>query len=218
MAHGHGHGHGGQGHYGNPQDLARMIKRQLDPARAAWQKPDRVVAALGLRRGQVVGEIGSGPGYFTLRLARAVGPSGHVYAVDPEPGVLEALRARLARARVHNVTPVLALGGDPLLPPGACDLALIVNAYHHFADGPALLRRVVRALTARGRLVNIDWDDRETPVGPPLGRRVPLARFLRHARRAGLWRVGEQRFLPHQYFLELGRKKAPRATRGTISA
>ena len=204
---------GGHGHYGNPQDLARMIKRQLDPSRAAWQKPDRVVAALGLRRGQVVGEIGAGPGYFTLRLARAVGRSGHVYAVDPESGVLEALRARLARARVHNVTPILALGRDPLLPPGACDLALIVNAYHHFDDGPAFLRRVVRALTTRGRLVNIDWDDHETPVGPPLGRRVSRARFLRDARRAGSWRVSEHRFLPHQYFLELERKKLSRTMR-----
>ena len=74
------------------------------PSRAAWQKPDRVVAALGLRWRQVVGEIGAGPGYFTLRLARAVGPSGHVYAVDPEPGVLEALRGRLAQARVHNAS------------------------------------------------------------------------------------------------------------------
>ena len=207
------HGQRSHGHYGNPRDLARMIKRQLDPTRAAWQKPDRVVAALGLRRGQVVGEIGSGPGYFTLRLAQAVGPSGHVYAVDAEPGVLEALRARLIRARIHNVTPVLALGRDPLLPPGTCDLALIVNAYHHFEDGPALLRRVVRVLASRGRVVNIDWDSRETPVGPPPGRRVPVETFLRDARRAGLWRVNEHRFLPHQYFLVLGRKKSPRLTR-----
>ena len=164
------------------------------------------MAALDLRRGQVVGEIGSGPGYFTLRLARAVGPSGHVYAVDPEPGVLEALRARLVRARVRNVTPVLALGRDPVLPPGTCDLALIVNAYHHFDDGPALLRRVTRALTASGRVVSIDWDDRETPVGPPLGRRVPLERFLRDAGRAGLWRVSEHRFLPHHIFSSSGER------------
>jgi ubiquinone/menaquinone biosynthesis C-methylase UbiE len=194
-----------------------MIKRQLDPARAAWQKPARVVAALALSPGQVVAEIGAGPGYFTLRLARAVGPSGHVFAVDPEPGVLEALRARLIQARIHNVTPVLALGRDPLLPPGACDLALIVNAYHHFENGPALLRRVVRALAARGRVVNIDWADREGPVGPPAGRRVPVEKFLHDARRAGLWRVDEHRFLPHQYFLVLGRKKSSRATRESIS-
>src|SRR5947209_9794625 len=98
--------HGRHGCYGNPTDLAHMIKRQLAPARAAWQKPGRVVRALGLRRGQVVAEIGSGPGYFTLRLARAVGPSGHVYAVDPEAAVLAVLRGRLRRTRLRNVTPV----------------------------------------------------------------------------------------------------------------
>ena len=58
-----------------PKELADALRRQLNPRRARWQKP----AALGLRRGQVVAEIGSGPGYFTPRLARAVGPSGHVY-------------------------------------------------------------------------------------------------------------------------------------------
>jgi len=67
-----------------PKELAGALRRQLNPRRARWQKPAAVVRALGLRRGQVVAEIGSGPGYFTPRLARAVGPSGHVYAVDPE--------------------------------------------------------------------------------------------------------------------------------------
>jgi len=207
------HGSRGHGRYGNPTDLAHMVRRQLDPKRATWQKPDWVVRALGLRRGQVVAEIGSGPGYFTLRLARAVGPSGRVYAVDPEPSVLDVLRQRLRRFGIHNVTPVLGLGDDPLLPPGACHLALIVNAYHHFEDGPALLRRLARSLVARGRVVNIDWATRETPVGPPLERRVAAAAFLRDARRVGFTLTGERRALPHQYFLELGRRRASRATR-----
>jgi len=188
-----------------------MIKRQLDPKRAVWQKPVRVVDALGLRRGQVVAEIGSGPGYFTLRLARAVGPSGRVYAVDAEPALLEVLRERLRRAGLHNVTPVLGLGDDPLLPAGACHLAVIVNAYHHFADGPALLRRLARSLVPRGRVVNIDWDTRETPVGPPLERRIPSKAFVRAARRAGLALMGERSLLSHQYFLVLGRRRASRA-------
>ncbi len=189
-----------------------MLKRQLDPARGAWQKPRRVVEALGLRRGHVVAEIGSGPGYFTLRLARAVGPSGRVYAVDPEPAMLDALRKRLRRGGVRNVTPVLGLGDDPLLPPGVCDLALIVNAYHHFADGPALLHRLGRALQPHGRLVNIDWDARETPVGPPLERRVAPETFLRAARGAGLTLIRARDMLPHQYFFVLGRLRGARTT------
>src|SRR5262245_5816483 len=206
------------GRHGNPADLALMVKRQLDPARAAWQKPERVIAALGLRRGRVVAEIGSGPGYFTLRLARAVGPSGRVYAVDPEPAMLEALRERLARSGLRNVTPILGLPDDPLLPPASCDLVLIVNAYHHFADGRVLLRCLTSALRPRGRVVNVDWAPRETPVGPPLERRVAPDAFLREARRAGLSLIRARDLLPHQYFLVLERARRARDVRNRIHA
>jgi ubiquinone/menaquinone biosynthesis C-methylase UbiE len=199
------HGKHRHGRYGNPADLDRMIARQEDPGRGAWQKPVAVVRALGLRRGQVVADIGAGPGYFTKRLARAVGPSGHVYGVEAEPAILDVLRARLTTARVTNVTPVLGRGDDPLLPASSCDVALVVDTYHHFADGPAFLRRVARALRPRGRLVNIDFAKRETPVGPPVDHRVSREAFLRDARRAGLVVVREHRFLPYQYFIVLRR-------------
>ena len=193
--------------YGNPKALKAYLARQLDPARATWQKPRAVLRAMGLRRGHTVAEIGSGPGFWTLRLARVVGPSGHVYAVDPEPAILEVLRRRLEKTRVKNVTPVLGGAGDPLLPAGRCDLALIVNTYHHFADGPASLRRVAAALRAGGRLVNIDFHKRETPMGPPVDHRVAREEFLRDARRAGLTLVAEHRFLPYQYFLVFRRPR-----------
>lgn len=164
--------------------------------------------ALGLRRGQVVAEIGAGPGYFTPRLARAVGPSGHVYAVDPEAAVLEVLRRRLARSRLRNVTPVLGRDDDPLLPGGRCDLALLINAYHHLREGAAFLRRLVPRLARHARVVNIDWHE-QSEWGPPHRRRVPRARFLRDARRAGLRLIGEHRFLPHQYFFVLRRARHP---------
>jgi ubiquinone/menaquinone biosynthesis C-methylase UbiE len=162
-----------------------------------------VLRALRLAPGDVVADVGAGPGYFSLRLARAVGPRGHVYAVDPEPAILDVLRTRVAAARVANVTPVLGSAGDPLLPRGRCSLALLTNTYHHFADGPAVLRRIARGLRPGGRLVNIDFDKRETPVGPPVDHRVAREDFLRDARRAGLALVAEHGFLPHQYFLVL---------------
>jgi ubiquinone/menaquinone biosynthesis C-methylase UbiE len=175
----------------------------MDPARAQWQKPGAVVRALGLRSGQVVAEVGAGPGYFAPWLARAVGPAGHVFAVEPEAAVLEVLRRNLGRTNLTNVTPVLSRADDPLLPAGRCDLALIVNSYHHFPDGAALLRRIARALRRGGRIVNIDFDKRATPVGPPMEHRVAREDFLRDARRAGLALVAEHRFLPYQYFLVL---------------
>jgi ubiquinone/menaquinone biosynthesis C-methylase UbiE len=193
------------GRHGNPPDVARMVRRQLQPGRLRWQKPERVLRAMGVRRGQVVADVGAGPGFWTLPLARRVGPRGHVFALDPEPAALEMLRRRLAKARVRNVTPVLNDDDAPLLPEAACDLVMIVNVYHHFAEPAAFLERVARCLKPGGRLVNIDWADRDTPKGPPAHRRIPPAVFLRHARRAGLVLVKEHDFLPYQYFLVLRR-------------
>jgi len=189
-----------------PKELAGALRRQLNPRRARWQKPAAVVRALGLRPGQVVAEIGSGPGYFTPRLARAVGSSGHVYAVDPEAAVLNVLRRRLARMGVRNVTPVLGRSDDPLLPRGRCDVAVLINVYHHMHGRVAFLRRLVAALPKNARVVNVDWDER-TEFGPPPRLRVPRARFLRDARRAGLRLVTDRRLLPHQYFLVLRRAR-----------
>jgi ubiquinone/menaquinone biosynthesis C-methylase UbiE len=197
----HGGGHGGR--YGNPVDLDTYIARLQDPERDAWQKPDEVVKALGLAPGQTACDVGAGPGYFTLRLARAVGPRGLVYGVDVEPKILDVLRERVGASGVRNVVPVLALADDPLLPPAACDVILIVNTYHHFPDGPAYLRRLVSSLKPGGRLANIDYEKRETPVGPPLDHRIAREEFVRDAQRAGLALSGEPRILAHQYFLVL---------------
>jgi SAM-dependent methyltransferase len=189
-----------------PEELKGALKRQLAPRRAKWQKPTAVVRALGLRRGQVIAEVGSGPGYFTPRLARAVGPSGHVYALDPEAAVLDVMRKRIKKAGVRNVTPVLSRDDDPLLPSGRCDLAVIINVYHHMHGGAAFLRRLVSRLSRGARVINVDWDE-SSEFGPPPKRRVPKARFLRDARRAGLKLVSERTFLPHQYFLVLRRAR-----------
>ena len=197
------HGQPGAGRYGNPADLDHYIARLADPARDAWQKPDEVVAALGLRPGQTACDVGAGPGYFTLRLARAVGATGRVYAVDVEPKILDALRERLGASGLRNVTPVLALADDALLPAAACDVILIVDTYHHFPDRPAYLRRLAGALRPGGRIANVDYHKRPTPVGPPMDHRLSREEFLGEARAAGLAVAAEPTFLPHQYFLML---------------
>lgn len=203
---GGGHGHGGHGrhrNFGNPDDLAAYLARLEGPDRAEWQKPDELVRALKLSPGAVVGEVGAGPGYFTLRLARAVGPSGKVIAVEVVPEILAVLQERLAATGVANVSPVLSPGDDPRLPPGACDLVLVVNTFHHFPEEVASLRKLAAALRPGGRLVNVDFHKRELPVGPPPEHKVTREEFLASAAAAGLELVEEHDFLPHQYFLVL---------------
>lgn len=201
--HGRRRCHGRRDRLGNPKGWKRYLGRLLTPSRATWQKPKEVVRKLGLRRGQTVCEVGAGPGFFAFHLARAVGPRGRVYAVDAAPRMLELLGTRLGRSRWRNITPVLGLRDHPLLPLGACDLILMVNTYHHVPDGPPYLRRLARALRPGGRIVNIDFHRRETPVGPPVEHRVDRADFISDARRAGLRLIAEFDMLRYQYFLVL---------------
>jgi ubiquinone/menaquinone biosynthesis C-methylase UbiE len=193
---------------GNPKDLRAYLRRLLSPDRDAWQMPDRVVRALKLKKGQTVAEIGAGPGYFTLRLARAVGKSGSVLAVEVEPKLITILRARLAKEHVASVTPILSLAQDPFLPPGTCDVILAVNVFHHVEGPPEYLRRLKRALKRGGRVVNIDFHKREMPIGPAVDHKLAREDFLIAARRAGLRLVEEPTFLPHQYFLVLAAIRA----------
>lgn len=200
----HDHGrpaHERHGAHGNPDDLDAYIARLTGPERDAWQRPDEVLAALGVEPGQTVADIGAGPGYFTLRLARAVGPQGRVYAVEVVPELLGVLRERLDHAAVSNVLPLLAREHDALLPPGSCDRILVADTFHHFPDGVAYLRHLSAALRRGGVLANVDFHRRETPVGPPLEHRVSREDFLVAADRAGLAVVDEPTFLPYQYLV-----------------
>ena len=196
-------GEQGRDRYKNPKDVEANIASQEAADRAAWQKPDQVLDALALRAGQVVCDIGAGTGYFALRAAKRVGETGRVFAVDVEPRMLDVLRGKIEKGGIRNVTPVLAVAADPLLPPRSCDLVLIVDAYHHFPDRPRYLARLAALLRPGGRLANVDWHKRKTDFGPELEHRVAREAFLADAAKAGLRPVAEPMFLQHQYFLIL---------------
>ncbi len=124
--------------------------------RESWQRVPDVFTALGVTTGAVVADIGAGDGFFSTRLARAVGPSGRVYAVDISQGALDRLKRRLSDEGLSNVESVLGATADPRLPAGVLDAALIVNAYHEMRDHQAMLAGIKRALKPNGRLVILE--------------------------------------------------------------
>ena len=89
------------------------------PDRDAWQKPDLIMDALRVGEGSVVADVGAGGGWFTVRLARRVGPNGMVYAQDVQAEMLEAIGRRVQREGFRNVKPVRGEPDDPKLPSGA---------------------------------------------------------------------------------------------------
>jgi ubiquinone/menaquinone biosynthesis C-methylase UbiE len=130
-------------------------------SRDSWQQPDRVIEALGLEPGDRVADLGSGSGYFTLRLARAVGPTGKVYAVDVDEGMNDHLRKRVHDAGLDNVEVILGEVEDPLLPDGEIDLLLTVNTYHHIQERPRYFRNVQKDLGSDGRVAIVEFDGRK---------------------------------------------------------
>ncbi|HVO10401.1 MAG TPA: methyltransferase domain-containing protein [Vicinamibacteria bacterium] len=182
-------------------DAQAYIASLEDPARDAWQEPEAVVKALRLREGETVADIGAGSGYFTLRLARAVGERGRVYAVDINPDMVRHLNRRLRDTGVRNVSTVLSDPADPLLPDASVDRVLIVDTWHHVEDQPAYLERLKRVLKPGGQVIHIDFQKRELPVGPPLSMKIAREDLVRQMEAAGFRLASEHTFLPYQYFL-----------------
>jgi predicted methyltransferase len=186
-----------------PQDLGLLEA----PDRAAWQKPDQIMDALGIADGAHVADIGAGAGWFTTRLARRVGPNGVVYAQDVQPQMLAAISRRVRREGLQNVRTVRGEGSFPNLPEGVLDAVLVVDAYPEVKveDRVTFLKNLARGLKATGRIGIVNYKLGGGGPGPDdPTQRVPRASVERDAAAAGL-QVKAIGNLPYQYLLVLGR-------------
>jgi SAM-dependent methyltransferase len=127
-----------------------------------------LLEALDVEPGQTICDMGCGNGFYTLELARRVGPGGVVYAVDIQPEMLRMVAEAAGREGLTNVRPVLGTAIDPRLPPAAVDLCLCVDVYHEFSHPEAMLARVRESLAAGGRLALVEFrgEDPGVPIKP----------------------------------------------------
>ena len=192
---------GRQGRLFPPENLGLLEA----PDRAAWQKPEQIMDALGIAEGSVVADIGAGAGWFTIQLARRVGPNGIVYAQDVQRQMLEAIRRRVAREGLQNVQTRLGAGSKPNLPERTFDAILVVDVYDAVDEPVPLLRNLAAALKPGGRLGIVNYKPGNGGPGPSPdeGARVDSASVEQDARAAGL-RVLARENLPYQYLLVLG--------------
>jgi ubiquinone/menaquinone biosynthesis C-methylase UbiE len=168
------------------------------------QPPERVMNAIGVKPGMVIGEIGAGRGRYTLHLARRVGEKGKIFANDIDQGALAYLQKRLERNRFDNVRTVLGREDDPLLPKGSLDMAIMVWVYHHLSRPVALLKNLIPSLKPGAPVVIIDPDpERE---GEKDSQR-PSSRdsVEEEARAAGFELVGVETVLPRDLIFILRR-------------
>lgn len=174
------------------------------PDRAAWQKPDQIMDALNVADGGKVADIGAGAGWFTIQLARRVGPNGVVYAQDVQRPMLEAIRRRVGREGLTNVETRLGRGSDPNLPKAELDAVLVVDVYPEVEDRVTFLRNLATVLKPGGRIGVVNYKPGRGGPGPDAEDRIEMSVVETDARAAGL-RVLDRATLPYQYLLVLGR-------------
>lgn len=185
-----------------PEDLGVLES----PDRDEWQQPDRIMDALLIAEASRVADLGAGGGWFTIRLARRVGPNGVVFAEDVQHQMIDSTRRRVANQGLTNVEFILGTVDDPRLPANL-DAVLVVDTYPQFEKPLEILRRVAESLAPTGRLGIVDFrKDGVGGPGPPIEDRIDQAVIRRDAEQAGLRFIREETFLRYQYLLVFGRR------------
>jgi ubiquinone/menaquinone biosynthesis C-methylase UbiE len=184
-------------HFTGAPWLVRESRQREEDCRTMLQ-------ALGVKPGQTVCDMGCGNGFYTLQLARLVGPRGLVYAVDIQPEMLQMLARNAAEARLANIRPVLGTPIDPRLPAGEIDMMLCVDVYHEFSHPEAMLAKIRESLAPDGQLVLVEFrgEDPAVPIKPL--HKMTKAQVRAELEPAGFEMVREFDRLPWQHLLFLG--------------
>jgi ubiquinone/menaquinone biosynthesis C-methylase UbiE len=183
------------------QDPKAYIAMLESPERTAEQKPDEVIAALNLKAGETLVDIGAGSGFFSFRFSPKVGDSGRVFAVDVNPDMILYMNRVIGDKKLKNVTTVLSASDNPLLPSVPINRFFICNTWHHIQSRPQYLALMKKMLKPGGQIVILDYKKEQLPVGPPPEMKMDRKEVISEMEAGGFKLAKEHSFLPYQYFL-----------------
>jgi len=138
-----------------------------EEARDRVNEAGDIMTRAGIRPGMTVADIGAGEGYYTVRLAKRVGPTGRVLAEDIMPETIDALGRRINREDWKNVSVKLGTADDPKLPPDSFDRVMMVHMYHEISEPYAFLWHLFPALKKDGEVIVVDANRPTDQHGTP---------------------------------------------------
>jgi len=172
------------------------------PRRDEWQEPDKVIENMKLKEGNVIADIGAGSGYFTRRLAAAVGPTGKAFGVDIEPELVKYMEEDARKVNLKNYIPKLATMADSGLEPHSVDVVFICLTYHHIEDRINYMNKLKRVLKKGGRIIIVAFYKKRMDFGPPPDNKISEEVTIEEMKEAGYHLTRRLDFLRYQYFLE----------------
>jgi ubiquinone/menaquinone biosynthesis C-methylase UbiE len=170
-----------------------------------------MLAALHVKPGDTVCDLGCGNGFYTLKLAKLVGDKGHVIAVDIQREMLGLLKDRAAEEKITNIEPVLGTTVDPKLPANAVDLVLLVDVYHEFSNPEEMLAAIHKSLKPHGRVALAEFraEDPNVPIKPL--HKMSKGQIMKEFPPNGFKLVEQFDKLPWQHLMFFERDDAPQA-------
>ena len=177
------------------------------PERDAEERPGIVLAAMDLKPGEVVADLGAGSGYFSFKIAPELLPDGKVLAVEIQDEMLDRIRARAAATHAPNVEAVKGTEADPKLPENGVDTVLMVDVYHELADPLEVMRRVVASLKPAGRVVFVEYRQEDPSIPIKALHKMALAQLDTEMDAVGLTRIRTIETLPAQHIAIYARRK-----------
>ena len=170
-------------------DVKGFVKKFESDDREVYAKKDEIVAALGLKPGMAVADVGAGTGLFTRLFAEKVGKTGRVYAVDIAPRFLEHIAADAKKHGQSQVVTVQGSQSSTNLARESVDLVFLCDVYHHLENPEKTLASIRQALRPRGRLVVIDFDRVEGRSADFVLKHVRASQdvFRKEIEAAGFW-------------------------------
>ena len=175
------------------------------PSRIESLKINEIVAALSLKAGEVVADLGAGTGVFSVPMAKDVGPSGKVYAVEIDKGYFPIIEEKAKDANVSNVRTTLGEFSSPKLPAQDVDLAFMHDVLHHVEDRAAYLKNAGGYIKRSGRFVVVDYKAEQSPHKDQPNLIVSEEQVTGWMKAAGFNNVRKVDLFPDKYFLIFSR-------------
>lgn len=173
--------------------------------RRSWQNPKEILADSGLKRNQVLADIGCNVGFFSIPAARIVGAKGHIYGLDINSEAIESLRSKIQKEKITVIETFVGPAENMSLPNNSLDIAFMAMVLHDFSDPLEVLKRLKTSLKPTGIIYNYDWKKQQSPKGPPYEIRLSIEDVMDLAKKVNLKVIANYSYDQDFYVVKLSR-------------
>jgi ubiquinone/menaquinone biosynthesis C-methylase UbiE len=189
-------------HVFNHKKMAKLD----NPQRRKTMPPEEILQISGLKKGQIMVDIGAGIGYFSIPASEIVGKTGMVYALDINKELLDELDKRTAENKIENIESVLIKSNNFLIENDFVDHVFLCNVYHELEDTIEFIKRVKEIMKDGACLTIVDWQKKSMEMGPPVDHRIDKLKVIQDLEKNNFFIIEEMDYKEMYYIIKAEKK------------